>query len=404
MPDFILNVGLEVPLFLILLALLGFRHKVNPSASIMVKAPPEKVFALVDLHDGKVQNWNRTTVTSDLVDALREIYRMTYATTLSTGDLQSSEAHFRVAERRIPNYLELHREGLEGKSLNNELLKIVFDIRAVPEGSRLTMKYNWGPRPLMAQLLARADLWGGVYRLKGLAETGRPDETTHTLISAAIAGITGIISLAAFALLTSGLVSVLLLVALGFHEFGHLLAYRLIGQPWGRMIFLPFLGALAMPRLPYQTQAQAVFAALMGTGFSLLLAGVLALPVMLGHVLPPWLVTFGIVVVGLNLFNLLPVEPLDGGVALRSVLAKIMGPYARFGLLAIGVLILGSGFLFEQVALLIFGLISILANLKPRLIDHGLTPLSSLQVTVSACSFMAIVSAYIVLLGYFVKF
>ena len=31
MPEFIQNVGLELPLFLILLALLGFRHRVNPA-------------------------------------------------------------------------------------------------------------------------------------------------------------------------------------------------------------------------------------------------------------------------------------------------------------------------------------------------------------------------------------
>ncbi|MGB8313191.1 MAG: hypothetical protein WCE69_01770, partial [Aestuariivirga sp.] len=349
-------------------------------------------------------NWNRTTVTAKLVDASRQIFRMTYVTTLYTGSEQSSEAYFRVAERRAPNYLELHREKLEGKSLNNELLKIVFDIAPQAEGSRLSLKYDWGPRPLIAQLLARADLWGGVYRLKGLAETGKPDETTHMLISAGVAIVTGVISLVAFALVTSWLVSGLLVVALGVHEFGHLLAYRLIGQPWGRMVFLPFLGALAMPRLPYQTQGQAVFAALMGPGISVLLALTISLPLVLGATLPQWLYASGIVVIGLNLFNLLPVEPLDGGVALRSVLARIMGARARFGLMAIGLLILSGGLIFKQVVLLVFGGISILANIKPRIIDHGLTPLSSLHVAISAFGFMAIVSAYVTLLRYYVSF
>ncbi|MGB9142226.1 MAG: hypothetical protein WCB71_08515 [Aestuariivirga sp.] len=404
MPDYILNAGLELPLFLLLLALLGFRRKVNPRASVPVKTSADKVFALIDIHDGKVQNWNRTTVTAKLVDASRQIFRMTYVTTLYTGSEQSSEAYFRVAERRAPNYLELHREKLEGKSLNNELLKIVFDIAPQAEGSRLSLKYDWGPRPLIAQLLARADLWGGVYRLKGLAETGKPDETTHMLISAGVAIVTGVISLVAFALVTSWLVSGLLVVALGVHEFGHLLAYRLIGQPWGRMVFLPFLGALAMPRLPYQTQGQAVFAALMGPGISVLLALTISLPLVLGATLPQWLYASGIVVIGLNLFNLLPVEPLDGGVALRSVLARIMGARARFGLMAIGLLILSGGLIFKQVVLLVFGGISILANIKPRIIDHGLTPLSSLHVAISAFGFMAIVSAYVTLLRYYVSF
>ena len=179
------------------------------------------------------------------------------------------------------------------------------------------------------------------------------------------------------------------------------MAYRLVGQPWGRMIFLPFLGALAMPRLPYETQGQAVFAALMGPGFSVLLAIGIALPLMLGISLPDWLFQMGIVVTVLNLFNLLPLEPLDGGVALRSVLAKLMGTYARFGLLVIGALILVAGLYLEQVVLLVFGGISILANIKPRLIDHGLKPLSSLQVTISGFGFVAIVAAYITMLRYF---
>jgi Zn-dependent protease len=403
MPEFILNVGLELPLILILLALLGFRWKVNPRASVLVKATPDKVFALVDLHDGKVQNWNRTTVTSELIDVARRIFRMTYVTTLSTGTQQSSEAYFRVAERHEPAYLELRREGLEGKSHNNELLKIAIDTEAQADGTRLTLKYDWGPRPLIAQILARADLWGGAYRLKGLAETGKPDETTHVMISAGVAIVTGFLSLVAFALMLGWLISGLLVAALLVHEFGHLLAYRLIGQPWGRMIFLPFLGALAMPRLPYETQAQAVFAALMGPGFSVLLALAITLPLVLGIALPDWLIKSGIVVIGLNLFNLLPVEPLDGGVALRSVLAKLMGSYARFGLLAIGLLIVTAGLYYEQIILLIFGGISILANIKPRLIDHGLKPLSSLQVTISALGFMAIVTAYIAMLLHFLK-
>jgi hypothetical protein len=109
MPEFILNAGLELPLILILLALLGFRRKVNPRASVLVRAPPDKVFALVDLHDGKVQNWNRTTVTSELVDVARR-FSHDCVTTLSTA--ASAPRRFRGRTPR-PNYLELRREGLE---------------------------------------------------------------------------------------------------------------------------------------------------------------------------------------------------------------------------------------------------------------------------------------------------
>jgi hypothetical protein len=64
-------------------------------------------------------------------------------------------------------------------------------------------------------------------------------------------------------------------------------------------------------------------------------------------------------------------------------------------------MILATGFYFEQIVLLIFGGISVLANLKPRLIDHGLTPLSIPGVMISALSFAAIVAAYITMLAFF---
>jgi Zn-dependent protease len=395
MPDFILKAGLGLPFLLLLLALMGLRRSVTPQATVLVKAPVAKVFALLDPHDGKVQNWNRTKVIYELMDPVRQIFRMTYATTLSTGSSQKSQALFRVATRREPNYLELVREGIEGKSHNNELLKIAIETTEVPGGTRLHLAYYWGSRPFIAQLLARADLWGGIYRLKGLAETGKPDETTHTVISLGISLVTGLLTFVAFGLMTDWMIAGLLLAALLVHEFGHLLAYRLIGQPWGRMIFLPFLGAIAVPRLAYETQGQAVFSALMGPGLSAALAMGITLAIAFNLDTYDWPIKFLVVATALNLFNLLPVEPLDGGVALRSVLGKLMGNYARFGLMSVGLLIIGAGLYFQQVVLLVFGGISVFANIKPRVIDSGLAPLSSLQVTIAFFSYVAIVITYI---------
>ena len=403
MPDFILKAGLGLPFLLLLLALMGLRKTVTSRASVIVKAPIYKVFALLDLHDGKVQNWGRTTVVSELADPKSQTFRMTYATTLSTGSIQKSQALFRVSQRREPHYLELHREGLKGKSHNNELLKIIVETNEEPAGTRLKLVYHWGSRPLIAQILARADLWGGIYRLKGLAETGKPDETTHTLISLGVAIVTGFLTLVAFGLMTGWLVAGLLVAALFIHEFGHLLAYRLIGQPWGRLVFLPFLGAIAVPRLAYESQGQAVFSALMGPGLSAPIAIAIVFAVTHGWVMSDWLIKLALVMTALNLFNLLPVEPLDGGVALRSVLANLMGKFARFGLMLIGAIIAAGGLYFQQVVLLVFGGISILANVRPRVIDPGLAPLSFLQVTISAFGYMAIVTAYLTVLKFFLR-
>jgi Zn-dependent protease len=169
----------------------------------------------------------------------------------------------------------------------------------------------------------------------------------------------------------------------------------MMGQPWGRMIFLPFLGAIAMPRLPFESQGQTVFAALMGPGLSAILSIACAIWMLLVTPIVPFPIILGLVTVLLNIFNLLPVEPLDGGIALRSVLSKLLGKHARFGLMAVGAIIAATGLLIGQVLLVIFGGIAILANVKDRTIDAGLKPLSTLQVAISFVSYVTMVSAYV---------
>ena len=392
------DVGPQIPFSLLLMALLGLRSRVIPKASLWIGASPEKVWDLVELKDGKQENWGRTRTTAECVDAFKQIYRKTYQTELTTGTARAFEAFFSIKSQTPTEELVIAREGLQGKSHNNELLLQTYRLTPENGGTRLNMSYEWGPRPLIAQLTARADLWGGVFRLKGLAETGQPNERPYQIISALVAIVTGLLTLVGFAMLLTWGFALLVIFALFIHELGHLLAYRLIGQPWGRMIFLPFLGAIAMPRLPFESQGQTVFAALMGPGFSTLIAIACAVMAHFSEVPSQWVVLLGIVTVGLNVFNLLPVEPLDGGIALRSVLTRVIGRHARFGLLATGLLIALVGYVMGQALIMIFGGIAILANIKDRTIDGGLTPLSSLQVAISFFGYVAMVTAYITML------
>jgi Zn-dependent protease len=392
----------ELPLVLLLLALLGLRGRVTPRVNLWIRAAPEAVFRLLDFREGDEQRWQRTRVTCTLIDPATHTYRLRFTTPLATGASLGSEADFRVAERIEPRHLVIKRAGLEGRPENNQLLEMRASFTPEAGGTRLKLTYVWGSRPLLAQLLARTDLWGSAFRLKGLAETGKPDYRTDSLISAGVAVLTGLVTIATFASAFGLVVATLLVGALLVHEFGHLLAYRLIGQPWGRLVFLPFLGAIAVPRVGFSTQAQSVFAALMGPAVSVILplAATIYLRVDSGNADVPVLV--GIVAAALNLFNLLPVEPLDGGVILRSVLARLFGRFARFGMILVGVCVMTVGLYAHLALLTIFGGIAILANLRPRMIDTGLAPLSTLQVTISAFGFMSVVAAYAVLLRHLI--
>jgi Zn-dependent protease len=392
------EIGLEIPLTLILLALLGLRTRINPKATLHVNVSPTKLFEVIDFFDGKLENWNRTQTLAEIVDPKSGLFRKTYVTTLSNGTEQRSSALFSIARREAPSRLEIRREGLEGKKLSNELLYQTYTVTPEKGGSRLNVCYNWGPRTLLSHLTARADLWGGAFRIKSIAETGVPNENPYFLISIAVALLTGLFSFATFAALIGVEFATLIIIALFVHEFGHLLAYWLMGQPWGRMIFLPFLGAIAVPRLPFQSQGQSVFAALMGPGVSVLFAIACGAACLIWPAYAEDFLGLGLITVALNLFNLLPVEPLDGGVALRSVLSRIMGAQARFGLMLVGLGLVIAGNYLNQILLVIFGGIAIIANIRNRTIDAGLTQLSTLQVCISFFGYAAVVTAYITML------
>ena len=388
------HVGPEVPLALLLMASLGLRARVNCTVSLLVKASPERLWALVNPEDGKVDNWGRTTVVTRLAVPETQTYEITFATATPSGAIRPVSALFQARDVITDRNVLMVRAGLEGKSENNELLEIHHVLTPEVQGTRLTTRYLWGSRPLLAQVLARADLWGGAFRLKGLAETGVPNNRPFLWISAGVALLTGIASVAAFGFSLGFWPALVLVFALLVHEFGHLLAFRLIGQPWGRLVFLPFLGAIAVPRLPLESQGESVFSALMGPGFSCLLAAACAVPYIMGWPSASLFAMIGALTAGLNLFNLLPAEPLDGGVALRSVLSRLIGKYAPLGLMGIGVVIALLGYFTGQLVLIMFGGLAILANLKPRKIDPGLAPLSSLQVCIAFFGYSAIASAH----------
>jgi hypothetical protein len=83
------------------------------------------------------------------------------------------------------------------------------------------------------------------------------------------------------------------------------------------------------------------------------------------------------------------------------VLARYMGKSARFGLMAVGVVLIGIGIAMGQILLVIFGGISVLFNIKDRTIDAGLEPLTRLQVVIAFWGYVCMVTAYVTMLRYY---
>jgi Zn-dependent protease len=126
-----------------------------------------------------------------------------------------------------------------------------------------------------------------------------------------------LVSIGAYSLIWGWKFAVGFVLLLLVHELGHVIQLRREGIPASAPMFIPFLGALvAMKELPKDAAAEArvgLAGPVLGSLASLVPLGVYALT---GEELFKALAFVGFF---LNLFNLLPVLPLDGGRAMAAL-------------------------------------------------------------------------------------
>jgi Zn-dependent protease len=162
-------------------------------------------------------------------------------------------------------------------------------------------------------------------------------------------------SAATYSVLFSWKFALAIMLQLFVHEYGHVHAMRKTGMKVRGMYFIPFLGALAVTEDQFTSRRQQAYVALngpiWGSVFSLLPA---ALYLWTGE--PAWAAVAAWWAL-INLFNLLPIAPLDGG---RVMQAFALSYSSTLGLAVsvaglVGAVALGS--------ILGFGLIWLLAAL-----------------------------------------
>jgi Zn-dependent protease len=275
-----------------------------------------------------------------------------------------------------PSRLRALRVGV-APNAPHQLLAIEARIEPEGQGSRLELRYEWGPRNLLAQLFARTEIRSSVGRLKHLAETGKRDEGIEARSSLLLAIATGALTLLGFGAWLGWTAAVLILIVVVIHEAGHLIAFRMLGQGWGRLFFIPFLGAIAVPRWPFRSQWQRAIAALMGPGLSaILLLGPLVAP----DTAKPVLAQLAWIAAVINGLNLLPVLPLDGGHSLDAVLTSFGGRSVTWGMPIAAALVAAAGLLVHEPILFAVALL-VLISRRPV---EGAVPLSSMSTLAAA--------------------
>ncbi len=180
-----------------------------------------------------------------------------------------------------------------------------------------TSPYYAGPPPAPnAPLLERWRSGGGVLggiasALLLLAKVGLPLLGLLAKLKFLLGAGSMLVSMWAWGLLYGWPFGVGIVLLIFVHECGHAVAARLRGIPVGAMVFVPFMGAFVTMKRGGKDAAEGAFIGIMGPAFGLG-AGLACLLVYAASPSPFWLAlaqwSFMI-----NLFNLLPVPPLDGG-------------------------------------------------------------------------------------------
>lgn len=141
--------------------------------------------------------------------------------------------------------------------------------------------------------------------------------------------VTGLMAVAAAVYFFDPLYGLALVLSVMIHEFGHVAAYRVCGHADARFRLIPLIGGVAISSRPPASHAEDVFISLMGPGICLapmvLALALLNLGLIANPVVNDFLWTFALVTGAINVFNLLPFWPLDGGRCL-SVLCQTFAP------------------------------------------------------------------------------
>jgi len=217
------------------------------------------------------------------------------------------------------------------------------------------------------------------------------------LIKVALAGA----SLAAYAWLFSLQFALSLLACLVVHEYGHIRAMKYFKMPTKGIYLIPFFGGMALTDGKINTRWQDVVISIMGPvfGLGMSLLSVLAYWVT-GNIFFAGLAVFNAL---LNLFNLLPILPLDGGHILKSVSFSMNSKVglvlcivaAAFGVwlsYTLGLALLGF--------LLLVGSLEIFSEWRSRHQSH-LLPLDRYGQTFATVWYLITVASFVTIIWFF---
>jgi Zn-dependent protease len=139
-------------------------------------------------------------------------------------------------------------------------------------------------------------------------------------------------ALAGWSIIFSWQFALVLIAVIMFHEYGHVWAMKKMGMKTKGFYLIPFVGGVAVGDKA-KTHWQQVFVAMMGPSFGLVMSIVFYLIYLVTE--SHWIGLLASISALVNIFNLLPVMPLDGGQVVKSIVFSGRSKWQFISLLVI---------------------------------------------------------------------
>jgi Zn-dependent protease len=379
-----------------MLLVFNWRRPVRLARSVFVKLAPEAVWPHVDYLSSRME-WQKHIERLEFDQDGRTV-RQFYSLKRDDGSKVEWDIQFEVIDQQPDKFIRLRRTGLHDTALDDRLIEREITLKPQSGGTLVSFDEQWGPRSLTGFALAHMDAAASLSRLKSWIETGNASPKgsngwTSIIISAASLAATA----AAFSLLLGWEIGVIFVGLLVLHELGHLLSFRMIGQPWGKIIFMPFLGGVAVSRVPHIRLADDAFCAIMGAGLSML-ALLPAVFFSLWDVQSPYLLQLSYVIAaiagGLNLLNLLPVFPLDGGRVLRAVLQSLLPAHVRTAMFVLAGLVATGGLAMQNPVMIAIAVVAFFQSTRLGPAKANVALMSPYAASVMFAFYLSIVTVH----------
>lgn len=144
-----------------------------------------------------------------------------------------------------------------------------------------------------------------------------------------------------------------LLIVLLVHELGHFAMMKLFRYDNVRMLFIPLMGAFVQGSKEEYSQKQSLL--VVGAGpFPGVILGTLLI-ILASKYQEAWLVDLGLLFLFLNIINLVPLDPLDGGQLFKLLMRKNHELFILIFSFVSSLILIGFGWYIDSWVMMIFG-------------------------------------------------